>query len=598
MTGVRYQRQPTGFGLLCYRPADNGDPGRSLLAFPHGGGSPQSFSGLSEELGPAYTVTAVDPPGRPRTGGRPLCGLAELVDVYATHLPDHLLRGVLIGHSVGAYVASALAARLAREGRPVRAVVMSAVVPPGYLDPTRPLSKMTDAQRLEWCRILGAFPADNKDSAALFEVFADVIRADCEVFESAMDVPLDHHAPTLVLVGDSDPTCPIHQVARWVDTHTQAVIRTLPGAGHMLPQDCAHRYAAEVADFLRSLRNGRNGSVPAHQAKTGQPFWRREDLWLRARQGRRCMPVLLPRGRGSPQGLAEALAENDVTTALLAEHGALLARGWDVVDADGLHAVADGSGNDAVRYVGGNSPRTALGNGIYTSTEYAPDVAISPHNEMSYSDRWPEQLYLCCAQPAAQGGETLLVDGRALIEHPLLDAVVDTMRRKGIRYIRTMHSGSGPGRSWQQTFETIDQEEVNGLLRDRCVESMWLPGGVLRIVETRPSFVRHPQSGLQVWFNQAEQWHHSALPAAIREALVEEFGQDGLPHDATYGDGEPILQQHLDEVRHVMAGASVAHQWRQGDLLIVDNVATLHGRASYRGERRVLFAMTQLASSR
>jgi surfactin synthase thioesterase subunit len=138
-------------------------------------------------------------------------------------------------------------------------------VPPGYLDPTRPLSKMTDAQRLEWCRALGTFPAGDKDSDALFGVFADVIGADCEVFESATGVPLDHHAPLLILLGDSDPACPVHHVARWADTHPQAVIRTLPG-GHMLPQHSARSVAAEVAGFLR---NGRNGAEPARRATRG-----------------------------------------------------------------------------------------------------------------------------------------------------------------------------------------------------------------------------------------------------------------------------------------------------------------------------------------
>lgn len=166
------------------------------------------------------------------------------------------------------------------------------------------------------------------------------------------------------------------------------------------------------------------------------------------------------------------------------------------------------------------------------------------------------------------------------------------MRRKGIRYLRTMHSGSGPGRSWQQTFETADREKVAGLLRDSGATATWLPGGALRIVECRPAFIRDPDSDRQVWFNQAEQWHYSALPVEIRNLLLDEFGEEGLPHNASYGDGEPIPERHLDAIRHVLEAISVAHSWRHGDVLVVDNVTTLHGRAPYRGERRVLVAMT------
>ncbi|BCI87778.1 hypothetical protein NIIDMKKI_29840 [Mycobacterium kansasii] len=231
---------------------------------------------------------------------------------------------MLVGHSVGAYVASALAARLEQQGRPARAVVMSAVVPPAYLDPARPLSKMTDAQRLDWCRTLGTFPVGDKDSAALFALFAEAIRADCEVYESAVCVSLDHTTPLLVLVGEADPACPVQQVAHWPDTHPQAVIRTLPGGGHMLPQDAAHSYAAEVAGFLR---HGRNGSIATRPVAGHRRPWRREDMWLRARQGRRCLPVIFPRGRDTPAALHHVLVENDCLETFLTDHGALLARG-------------------------------------------------------------------------------------------------------------------------------------------------------------------------------------------------------------------------------------------------------------------------------
>lgn len=583
----RYQRQAAGFGLLHFGHSDpQSPPARQLLAFPHGGGAPHSFTQLKGELPADFVVTAVDPPGRPRTGGPALTGLSELVELYATHLPEHLLRGVLIGHSIGGYVASALAARLQREGRPVHAVVMSAVVPPDCLDPTRPLSRMTDAQRLEWCRSLGTFPAEGKDSEALFEVFADAIRADCEAFESAMSVPLDHGAPLLVIGGNADPACPVWQVARWADTHPQAVIRTLPG-GHMLPQTSARRTAEQIVAFLRA---GTNGAAPARRGAV--PSWRREDLWLRSRDGRRrCLPVLVPRGPGSPDGLAEPLAEPGVVASLLAEYGALLARGWHVVEPDQLRVVAGLLATNVLRYLGGNSPRTALGQGVYTSTEYPSDAEISPHNELSYSDCWPERLYFACVQPAAEGGQTPLVDGRTLHER-LPESFVEDLRGRGVRYIRTLHAGSGPGRSWQRTFETDDRDDVGEILRAAGAEATWLPDGTLRIVERRPAFVRHPHTGRQVWFNQAEQWHRSTLIEEVRAALLDEFGQDGLPHDATYGDGEPIPEQHISAVRAAMADAAVAHGWKRGDVLVVDNLATLHGRTPYRGERRVLVMMT------
>jgi hypothetical protein len=35
----------------------------------------------------------------------------------------------------------------------------------------------------------------------------------------------------------------------------------------------------------------------------------------------------------------------------------------------------------------------------------------------------------------------------------------------------------------------------------------------------------------------------------------------------------------------------VEFPWQVGDLLVIDNILGLHGRASYRGDRRILVAM-------
>jgi hypothetical protein len=63
-----------------------------------------------------------------------------------------------------------------------------------------------------------------------------------------------------------------------------------------------------------------------------------------------------------------------------------------------------------LNYVSGNSPRTRLGGGVYTSTEFAADREIAIHNELSYATEWPGKIYFCSVIPAETGGETPLAN--------------------------------------------------------------------------------------------------------------------------------------------------------------------------------------------
>ncbi|WP_239376934.1 alpha/beta fold hydrolase [Frankia sp. Cj5] len=604
MTAARYERLKGGVGLQRLRPMRPGEC--PVLCFPHGGGSAHTFAPLGDWTPDGYAAIAVDPPGRPRTGGAPLAHLADLVDLYARRIPADLLGGVLLGHSVGGYVAAALAARLAVQGRPARAVVVAAAVPAHFLDPGRPLSRMSDEERLRWCRSLGTLPGSEDDGRVLFELFADAIRADCAVYESARDVAMGHDEPMLVLGGDEDPVCPAAQIAGWRDTHPRAVVTMIP-AGHMIPRSAPRRFTAEVAAFLAGLapvapmsqhRVPRSSLRPASgtrrrmlsSQRVASPY-RWEDMWLRSRDGqRRLLPVLAPRGDGTPARLADVLAIPELLGTALAEHGAILARGWQVVEPGHLQSIVELHGG-GLSYAGGDSPRTRLGPGVYTSTDLPADSEITPHNELSYAANPPERIFFACVRPAGAGGATLLADGRRTVAH-LAPSFVRRLREHGVRYIRVLPDRLGAGRSWQATFETTDRDRVAEIVASTGAEATWLPDGALRIVEHRPALVPDYRTGEQTWFNQAEQWHPSALPADVRTALLDEFGPSGLPHDATYGDGEPFMDDDLRAVRVALAYTAVGHGWRRGDVLVLDNLTTLHGRAAYRGERAVLVAMT------
>ena len=119
-------------------------------------------------------------------------------------------------------------------------------------------------------------------------------------------------------------------------------------------------------------------------------------------------------------------------------------------------------------YVGGDSPRSRVIDGVYTSTEFPPHLEIGLHNELSYSTWWPERLFFFCRVTALKGGETHIADGRRVLAE-LDQTVRERFADKGVLYIQHLRDAKGPpgpGKTWQETFETNDPEAVEAHARE------------------------------------------------------------------------------------------------------------------------------------
>lgn len=274
---------------------------------------------------------------------------------------------------------------------------------------------------------------------------------------------------------------------------------------------------------------------------------------------------------------------------LLDECGAVMIRGAGVTDAAAFQHRVAGFGAPLIdSYKGGNTPRSAVTDTVFTSTEYPAEYEISLHNELSYAHAWPQRLYFACLIAARDGGATPVCDGRALLGD-LPDDVRTRFTELGVAYHQHLHGGYGLGKSWQATFETEDRDVVSAFLTRADAEYTWTPQGGLRVVQRRPGVRQHP-AGHTVWFNQADQWHPAGLPDQDLLDLVDDPAD--LPQWVTYGDGTPIDKSDVDAVRLAADHNRVSVEWRAGDLMVIDNMAVLHGREAFAGDRRVVVAMT------
>lgn len=64
------------------------------------------------------------------------------------------------------------------------------------------------------------------------------------------------------------------------------------------------------------------------------------------------------------------------------------------------------------------------------------------------------------------------------------------------------------------------------------------------------------------------------------------------PMCVSFGDGSKISKAVVEEILRTTDQVAVALPWKKGDLLMLDNVLTCHGRKPYKGDRKVLVSMS------
>src|SRR5688572_28192372 len=282
-----------------------------------------------------------------------------------------------------------------------------------------------------------------------------------------------------------------------------------------------------------------------------------------------------------------AAEHRDALRAAVVEHGSLLVRGLRLRDVAEIEAVFRRLGS-LMTEKEGFAARRRYSDGLYSSSKWPPSQPMCMHHELSYLLEFPSLMLFACLIAPTDGGATTVADSPTVLRE-LPTELIERFERVGWLLIRNYNNEVGA--SIADAFGTDDRGAVESYCRANAIKFEWQADGALRTWQRRSAVVHHPRTGQRCWFNQIAFLNEWTMDPELRGYLVDIYGADGLPFNTSFGNGDPIGADVVQVINEVYEANTAREAWQAGDLMLVDNVRTAHGRERFAGPREVLVAM-------
>lgn len=299
------------------------------------------------------------------------------------------------------------------------------------------------------------------------------------------------------------------------------------------------------------------------------------------------LPMLRVEGVGDTG--AWAAVHRDVLRSVVAKHGSILVRGLGLRDATEVGEVFRRLGRELMTEKEAFASREVHADGVYSSSKWPANQPMCMHHELSYLFEVPSLLMFACLEAPTRGGATAVSDAPTVLGALPAD-LVRKFENEG--WVLTRNYNEEIGMSPGEAFGTDDRGAIESYCRANAIDFEWQADGGLRTRQRRGAVVRHPRTDQRCWFNQVAFLNQYTLDSEVREFLVDMYGDDGLPFDTRFGNGDPIDEDIVQTVNEVYEKNTVREPWQAGDLMLVDNIRSAHSREAYEGPRQVLVAMT------
>jgi len=308
-------------------------------------------------------------------------------------------------------------------------------------------------------------------------------------------------------------------------------------------------------------------------------------------------------------------------------YGAILFRGFEVEGAEQFQKVLELLNIELEPlYHFGSAHRVRITDKVFTSSEAPPDTIIAPHNELNMVPVRPNVLaFFCQIQPELYG-ETPIINTEKLFHSlsPSLQYKISNFPQRFVRYV--------PNHLLEIVFEELSKDEINKLLQEQGFDFTWEEDGSINFECSHIPLFSHPRTsrlcfGISIvdclvsreWYrNLGERYsfgqrlYYNWLPAKLYKRI-----QQGLTTAATVVDGSQkrtstlntyFLNEHNEYTTMTTAEAkelgkaewknAVIFQWKQGDILIMDNLQVAHSRLNTKLKRKILTAFGNMCNIR
>ncbi|KAF4464220.1 taurine catabolism dioxygenase [Fusarium albosuccineum] len=271
---------------------------------------------------------------------------------------------------------------------------------------------------------------------------------------------------------------------------------------------------------------------------------------------------------------------------LIAHHGgAILIRGLPLKTPDDYSKVAHAFGFRPHIEVGRPPLRTVLAPNVKTANEGPPELPIWPHNEYGWSTINPAWLTFSALKLPDEGGATPITSS-IYIAHQLSKYNMNPL----VSNTGTSVRGAYGQHVTDEDDEKTARKKIEIEVRRHSERFEWHEDGSLSVTHVVPAIRLHEPTGATALFGYiTSAWGRSRHHGATRPPFR---GDDGSYHPPPeFGDGTPMDVEDLDLLLKLAQEGAVDVEWKQGDLVLLDNYAVQHSRKPWKGTRQVIAAL-------
>ena len=287
----------------------------------------------------------------------------------------------------------------------------------------------------------------------------------------------------------------------------------------------------------------------------------------------------------------------------LLEHGYIVLRNFTpCIEEQVFEATLNTIGLKLRDYIGGTSPRNVLKGKIMEATHTPENWSIILHQEMAYITDMPAVIAFCCQSPAFNNGGVSLIGDMRLATSLIPSVIKDEFRDRGLCLRRMLpskehlHLKPGIKKCWEETLNTSKRSEAEFICKNLGWNFEWNSKGLTLWQEILPPERTHSLTGESIWCNQAHFFNRATMIAwAERDGRINDvkaFKKARIDNSETleavcFGDGAPIPDYIALELFRIMAGIEQQVALSEGDIIVLDNLISSHGRTMFSGKRKL-----------